>query len=170
MTRSRCCWFIIDIWKSDHHLNMTPGTNIKFTLTVSQLSIDLLNHCVDESELCLISRFKSFEAKTIWIQMGNRGLSGDVDSAVLSVSHTSVTSTFQGWLLLSNSCWTASFCSWFMTPKPCPFAQIKSDTSAHAGIFTAWRYAFGNWDFNSLIMLRSLIFDGCCPFPLCIFI
>ena len=37
--------------------------------------------------------------------------------AVLSVLHTSVTSTFQGQPLLSNSCWTASFCSWFMPLK-----------------------------------------------------
>ena len=43
------------------------GTDIKLT----QLSkFYLLNHCVDESDYFLISRLKSFEARTIWTQMG----------------------------------------------------------------------------------------------------
>ena len=44
-------------------------------------------------------------------------LSSREEWAVLSASHTSVISTFQGQPLLSNSWWTASFCSWFMPLK-----------------------------------------------------
>ena len=40
MTQSHRCWFIRNIWKSDHRLNMTLGTDIKFTL--SFLSAKLL--------------------------------------------------------------------------------------------------------------------------------
>ena len=60
MTLLHSCWFIADIWKSDHHLNifMTLGTDIKYTLSFLSIYIyiDLLNHCGDESEFCLISR------------------------------------------------------------------------------------------------------------------
>ncbi len=49
---------------------------------------------------------------------GDLGISSSrEDWAVLSVLHTLVISTFQGQPLLSNSCWTASFCSWFMPLK-----------------------------------------------------
>ena len=43
--------------------------------------------------------------------------------------HAHIPSTFQGQPLLSNSCWTASFCWRFMPSKPRPFAQIKIDTN-----------------------------------------
>ena len=33
MTRSHRCWFITNTWKSDHRLNMTHGTDIKFALS-----------------------------------------------------------------------------------------------------------------------------------------
>ena len=66
MTWSHCCWFITNIWKSDHHLNMTLGTGIVFTLSfLSAKSV-----CWWKSEFCLISRLTSFEARTILIQMG----------------------------------------------------------------------------------------------------
>ena len=61
------------------------------------------------------------------LNTNGRGLSSDVDSALLSVSHTAVTSTFQGQLLLSNGCSTASFCSRFMplrTPPRCPNLRL----------------------------------------------
>ena len=66
MTRSHRCWFITNIWKSDHHLNITLGTDKNNTLS----PFYMLNHWFDESEFCLISRLKSFEARTIWLQMG----------------------------------------------------------------------------------------------------
>ena len=66
------CWFITNIWISDHRLNMTLDTDIKLILT--------LNHCVDESEFCLASRLKSFEARTVWIPMG---VSSDVDTRAM---------------------------------------------------------------------------------------
>ena len=66
MTWSHHCWFITNIWKADHcRLNMTLGTDIKFTL--SFLSAKWVNPCVAESELCFIS---SFQVRTIWTQMG----------------------------------------------------------------------------------------------------
>ena len=111
MTQSQRCWFIANIWKSDHHLSMTLGTDIKFA--------------VDESEFCLISRLKSFEVRTVRIQMG-RGVSHDMDSAVLSVSHTSVTSAITFKQLLNFV-----FLLTISAPQsPNPFAQIKTDASA----------------------------------------
>ena len=63
----------------------------------------MLNRCVDERDFVLSLDSKAlkqgqFEYK--WASL----LSSDVDSAVLSVSHTSVTSAFQDHPLLSNSC------------------------------------------------------------------
>ena len=63
MTQSHRCWFITNTWKPDHCLNMTLGTDMK--LTLSSLSA---KSC--DGEFCLISRLKSFEARTIWIQIG----------------------------------------------------------------------------------------------------
>ena len=40
--------------------------------------------------------------------------------------------------------------------KPCPFAQIKIDASAHARIFTARKYTFGNRSFKLLNASMSL--------------
>ena len=68
--QSHHCWFVTNIWKSDYRLNMTSGTDTKFTLTsLSFLSAKLL---------CwwkwILSSFKTqklwIEARTIWIQMG----------------------------------------------------------------------------------------------------
>ena len=52
-----------------------------------------------------------------------RGLSSDVDNAVLGVSHTSVTSTFQGQLLLSNTYFLSvhDVCP----SKPAPLPKLK---------------------------------------------
>ena len=121
VTRSHGSWFITNVWKSDLRLNMTLCTDKKFTS--SFLSA---NHCVDENEFCLIARLKSFEARII--QMGGAYLVTRTVLYVLSVSHTSVTSTFQGQPLLSNSCWTASFCSPCMpheAPPLCPMHKFS---------------------------------------------
>ena len=80
---------------------MTLGTNIKFTLNF-----------LSAKSLCWWKWILSyFKFHNVWIEdnlnTNGRGLSSDVDSAVLSVSHTSVTSTFQGQPLHSNSCWFA---------------------------------------------------------------
>ena len=40
----------------------------------------MLNHCIDESEFCLVSRLKSFEARTVSIPMG---VSSDVDTRAM---------------------------------------------------------------------------------------
>ena len=114
MTRSHRCWFITNIWKSDHRLNMT---DIKFTLSF-----------LSAESLCWWQLFFSyFKTQKLWseenLNTNGRGLFSDVGSAVFSVSHTSLTSKFQGQPLLSNSCWTASFCSRFMSlkaPHLCP--------------------------------------------------
>ena len=103
-----------NIWKSDHCLNVTLGRDIKFTLTF-----------LPAKSLCwrkwILSYFKT---PKLWTEDNlNTGayqmrcrhtLSLSLDSAVLSISHTLVTSTFQGQPLLSNSCLTASSCSWSM--------------------------------------------------------
>ena len=117
MTQSHRCWFITNIWKSDHHLNMTFGTDMKFTLSF-----------LSAKSLCWWKWTLSyFKTQKLWsedsLNTNGQGLSGDVDSAVLSVSHTLVTSAFQVQPLLSNSSWTVSFCSWFMplkAPSLCP--------------------------------------------------
>jgi len=84
---SHCGWFITNIWKLDHCLNMTLGTDVKFTLSFPFAE-----------SLCwwkwMLSYFKTQKP---WseenLNTNRRSLSSDVDSAVLSVSHTSVTST-----------------------------------------------------------------------------
>ena len=60
MIRSHRCWFITNAWKSNHHLNMTLGTDIKFTL-----SFPSAKSCVDGSECCLVSRLKRLEARSL---------------------------------------------------------------------------------------------------------
>ena len=105
------------------------------------------NHYVDESELCLISRLKSFEVRTIWIQMDRAYL---VMWTVLcfqfhthwSLQHSRASHYFQTVAELCIS--VHNLCP----SKPRPFAQIKIDMSVHVQIFTAQRYTFGNWDFN----------------------
>ena len=42
MTQSHHCWFIINIWKSDHHLNMTLGTELDIKFPLSFLSAESL--------------------------------------------------------------------------------------------------------------------------------
>ena len=138
MTRSHRRWFITDIWKSDHRLNITFSTHIK--LTLSFLSAKLL---------CwwkwILSYFKTQkQSSEDNLNTNGRGLSGDVDSAVLSVSHTSVTST-----LLSNSCWTASFCLRFMPPKsPAPLPKLKL-TRVRMREFSARMYTLENRGFKT---------------------
>ena len=97
MTRSHRRWVITNIWKSDNRLN-TLGTDIEFTLSF-----------LSAKSLCwwrwILSAFKTQKS---WsednLNTNELGLSSDVDSAMLWVSHTSVTSTFQVQPLLSKSC------------------------------------------------------------------
>ena len=123
MTQSHRCWFIRNIWKSDYHLNMTLGTDIKFTLSF-----------LSAKSLCwwkwILSYFKT---QKLWskdkLNTNGWSLSSDVDSAVLSILHTSVTLTFQGQPLLSNSCWTVFFWTVFMiyapqSPTPLPILRL----------------------------------------------
>ena len=131
-------WFITNIWKSDHHLNMTLGTDIKFTFCF-----------LCAKSLCwwkwILSYFKT---KELWsednLNTNGGSLSSDGDSDVLSVSHTLVTSTFQGQLLLSNCCWTGSFCSWFMLLIALPLCpnedwrECMHECSLPEGI---WKYS-----------------------------
>ena len=42
--------------------------------------------------------------------------------------------------------------------KPRPFAQIRTDTSAHVHIFTAQRYTFKNWGFKCTVITIFLPF------------
>ena len=123
MTRSHHCWFITNIWKSDHHLNMILGTDIEFSLSF-----------LSAKSLCwwkwILSYFKTQKLwsegnlNTIWW-----GLSSDMDNAVLSISHTSVILTFQGQLLIVllltyfQTVAELFFCSQFMplkAPSLCP--------------------------------------------------
>jgi len=62
------CWFITNIWKSDHCLNMTFGTDIKFTLSfLAAKSLCWWNYWK-----WILSYFKTqkLETRTIWIQLG----------------------------------------------------------------------------------------------------
>ena len=118
ITRSHRCWFIINIWKSDHRMNVTLGTDIKFTLCFLPA----------KSLCCWRWIFLSyFKTQKLWsednLNTNGRGLSSDVDKTVLSVSHISVTSVFQGQPLLSNSCWMCLSDHDFCPSKPHPFAQ-----------------------------------------------
>ena len=118
---------------------MTLGTDIKFTHSL-----------LSAKWLCWWKLIWSyFKAQNLWsednLNTNGRGLSSDVDSPVLSVSRTSVTSTFQGEPLLSNTCFLFTI---YAPSKPRPFAKIKIDASAHARIFTARNYTFGNLDFE----------------------
>ena len=93
----------------------------------------------------LSSRPKSFEARTIWIQMGRAYL---VTWTVLcfqfhthrSLQHSKVSHYFQ---TVAELCLSVhDLCP----SKPCPFSQIKTDM--HKKKFTAWRYTFRNQGFK----------------------
>ena len=130
-----------------------------------QLSIDLLNHSVDESEFCPILRLKSFEVRTSWRQMGRADL---VTWTVLyfqfhthqSLQHFKASHYFQ---TVAELCLSVhNLCP----SKSCPFGQIKTDASAHAHIFTAWRYAFRNQAFKLYSWLMCCVrmcVWGCIP-------
>ena len=79
MTRSHRCWFITNIWKSDHRLNMSLGTNIKFTLSF-----------LSAKSLCwwkaILSYFKAQKLCSEDNLNANGRLFSDVGSAMLSVS------------------------------------------------------------------------------------
>ena len=95
----------------------------------------------------LISRLKSFEARTIWVQMGEAYL---VMWAVLcfqfhthrSLQNSKASRYFRTVAELRLSVYD------FCPSKPRPFAQVMIDTSAHAWIFTALRHTFGNRGFQ----------------------
>ena len=122
MTQSHRSWFITSIWKLDHRLNMTLGTDIKFTLSF-----------LSAKSLCwrkwILSYFKT---EKLWSEdnLITNGWSGAylVTWTVLCFQfHTSVTSKFQGQPLLSNSCWTASqFLFTIYTPQsPVPSPKLR---------------------------------------------
>ena len=118
MTQSHCCWLITNIWKLDHRLNVTLGTDIQ--LTLSSLSVKPL--CWWKRILSYLKTQK-FEARTIWRQNNGWGLSSDVCSAVLSsVSHTSVISTFQGQPLLSDICFLFMI---YAPQSPAPLLKLR---------------------------------------------
>ena len=138
MTRSHRCWFITNIWKSDHRLNITLGTDkIHSQLSICYIIVLMKGH------------FVLFQTQKLWSKdnliTNGQGLSSDTDSAALSVSHKSVTSTFRGQPLLSNNCGTKSLCSQFMplkgeSPATLPkfrLMQVHIRTFSH---FTAGRY------------------------------
>ena len=115
--------FIINIWKSDHHLNMTLGTDIKITLSF-----------LSSKSFCwwkwVLSYFKT---QQLWsensLNTNGWGLSGDVDSAGFSVSYTSVTSIFQGRLLLSDSCFLLMI---YAPQSPAPFPHECACANFHS--------------------------------------
>ena len=97
------------------HLEIRPSLKC-MTLGTDKKNHSHLSSCyiiVDKSEFCLISRLESFEAKTIWIQMGGAYL---VTWTVLcflfhthwSLQHSKASCYFQ----------PVAFCSRFMPSKP----------------------------------------------------
>ena len=123
---------------------MTLGTDPKFTLSFPS-----------PKSLCWGKRYLfSFKTQKLSsddnLNANGQGLPSDMDSAVLSVSHGSVTSTFQGQLLLSNSCWTASFCSRLMPLKAPPLCPNYDWHERACTNFHSQRHTFRNWGFNSL--------------------
>ena len=112
MTQSHHCWFFTHIWKLDHLLNMTLGTDIKFVVTF-----------LSAKSLCwwkwILSYFKT---EKLWgednLNTNGRGLSSDVDSAMLSVhihrslQHSKASRYFQTVAELH-----LSFCSRFIPLK-----------------------------------------------------
>ena len=152
MTQSHRCWFIRNIWKSDDGLNMTLGTDIKFTL--SFLSAKLL--CWWKWVLSYLKTQKLCSKDKLNTNGWN--LSGDVDSVVLSVLHTSVTLTFQGQRLLSNSCWTVFFWTVFMiyapqSPAPLPILRLMQ---VHMRKFS-WTEALRHLDLEAHCKCNMLI-------------
>ena len=135
MTRSHHCWFITNIWKSDHHLNMILGTDIEFTLSF-----------LYAKSLCwwkwILSYFKT---QKLWSEDNLNtigwGLSSDTDSAVLSVSHTSVISTFQGQLLtyfqtVAELCFSVhNLCPILLPKLPLTWVHIR-------------KFSLRNWGFS----------------------
>ena len=135
MTRSHRCWFITNIWKSDHRMNVTLGTDIKFTLSF-----------LPAKSLCwwrrILSYFKTQKLwsednlNTIWIQMGRANL---VTWTVLcfqfhtyrSLQHSNASRYFQ---TVAELCLSGhDFCP----SKPGPFAQVDWRECACANFHSA---------------------------------
>ena len=130
MTWSHCCWFITNIGKSDHRLNMTLGTDIKFTLSfLSAKSQRWWNW--------ILSYFKT---QKLWsehnLNTNGSGLSSDVTLTVLCFQfHTHI-----GYFYIPRSAVV------FKQLLNCVFLSM---TYAHQNPVPSpsW-YTFGNRGFN----------------------
>ena len=117
MTRSHRCCLITTIWKLDHRLNVTLGTDIQ--LSLSSLSA---------KPLCWWKRILSYlKTQKLWsednLKANGWGLSSDVGSTVFSsVSHRSVTSTSHGQPLLSDICFLFMI---YAPQSPAPLPKLR---------------------------------------------